>query len=171
MLNLIEPRVMKTASMSSITSELAAVVATVRRPNDLFVSTMIGFLAPQLEVEGVGQIALPLLPTQAKQLVIAAEQAPYGRGEQTLVDTAVRRTWQIGPDQVRIEGRGWARTLSAILARVCDGLGLTEPVQADFYKLLLYDEGSFFASHRDTEKAPGMFATLVVVLPSASTGG
>jgi hypothetical protein len=44
-------------------------------------------------------------------------------------------------------------------------------VQAAFYKLLLYDEGSFFASHRDTEKAPGMFATLVVVLPSTSTGG
>jgi hypothetical protein len=39
------------------------------------------------------------------------------------------------------------------------------------YKLLVYDQGSFFVSHRDTEKAPGMFATLVVVLPSASTGG
>ncbi|MGF9761792.1 2OG-Fe(II) oxygenase [Microvirga sp. 0TCS3.31] len=157
--------------MSSLTSELAAVLTTVRRPGDFFASGTIEFLAPQLEVEGVGQIALPLLPTQAKQLVIAAERAPYGRGEQTLVDTAVRRTWQIGPDQVRIQGRGWARTLSAILARVCDGLGLTEPVQAEFYKLLLYDEGSFFASHRDTEKAPGMFATLVVVLPSISTGG
>ena len=34
-------------------------------------------------------------------------------------------------------------------------------------------KGQFFASHRDTEKAPGMFATLVVVvvLPSTSTGG
>jgi hypothetical protein len=58
MLNLIEPRVMKTASMSSITSELAAVVATVRRPSDLFVSTMIGFLAPQLEVEGLTTCSL-----------------------------------------------------------------------------------------------------------------
>jgi predicted 2-oxoglutarate/Fe(II)-dependent dioxygenase YbiX len=157
--------------MSSISSELAAVLTTVRRPGDFFASGTIEFLAPQLEVEGVGPIALPLLPTQAKQLVAAAERAPFGRGEQTLVDTAVRRTWQIGPDQVRIQGGGWARTLSAILARVCDGLGVAEPVQAEFYKLLLYDEGSFFASHRDTEKAPGMFATLVVVLPSTSTGG
>jgi hypothetical protein len=156
--------------MSSITSGLAAVLATLRRPVEFFASGAIELLAPQLEVEGVGQIALPLLPPQAKQLVAAAERAPFGRGEQTLVDTAVRRTWQIGPDQVRIQGRGWARTLSAILARVCDGLGIAEPVQAEFYKLLIYDEGSFFASHRDTEKAPGMFATLVVVLPSASTG-
>ncbi|WP_114949148.1 2OG-Fe(II) oxygenase [Microvirga calopogonii] len=157
--------------MSSLTSELAGVLATVRRPGDFFASGTIEFLAPQLEVEGVGPIALPLLQLQAKQLIAAAERAPYGRGEHTLVDTTVRRTWQIGPDQVRIQGRGWARTLATILARVCDGLGVTGPVQAEFYKLLLYDEGSFFASHRDTEKTPGMFATLVVVLPSTSTGG
>jgi hypothetical protein len=35
----------------------------------------------------------------------------------------------------------------------------------------VYDAGSFFVSHRDTEKAPGMFATLVIVLPSLYTGG
>ena len=123
--------------MSSLTSELAAVLTTVRRPGDFFASGTIEFLAPQLEVEGVGPIALPLLQLQAKQLIAAAERAPYGRGEQTLVDTTVRRTWQIGPDQVRIQGRGWARTLSAILTRVCDGLGVAESVQAEFYKLLL----------------------------------
>jgi len=123
--------------MSSLTSELAAVLTTVRRPGDFFASGTIELLAPQLEVEGVGPIALPLLQLQAKQLIAAAERAPYGRGEQTLVDTTVRRTWQIGPDQVRIQGRGWARTLSAILTRVCDGLGVAESVQAEFYKLLL----------------------------------
>lgn len=48
---------------------------------------------------------------------------------------------------------------------------MNEPIAAEFYKLLIYDQGSFFVSHRDTEKSPGMFATLVVVLPSASTGG
>jgi 2OG-Fe(II) oxygenase superfamily len=49
--------------------------------------------------------------------------------------------------------------------------GVTEPIVAEFYKLLMYDPGSFFVSHRDTEKTPGMFATLVLVLPSNSTGG
>jgi predicted 2-oxoglutarate/Fe(II)-dependent dioxygenase YbiX len=39
------------------------------------------------------------------------------------------------------------------------------------YKLLIYEEGSFFASHRDTEKIPNMFATLVVNLPSEHEGG
>jgi hypothetical protein len=32
------------------------------------------------------------------------------------------------------------------------GLGVSEPVAADFYKLLVYDAGSFFVGHRDTEK-------------------
>jgi hypothetical protein len=42
---------------------------------------------------------------------------------------------------------------------------------AALYKPLIYDEGSFFVSHRDTEKEPGMFATLVLALPSTSSGG
>lgn len=39
------------------------------------------------------------------------------------------------------------------------------------YKLLLYEPGGHFAPHRDTEKSPGMFGSLVVTLPSAFAGG
>ena len=116
-------------------------------------------------------MALPLLPIQARELIRVADPAPYGRGEQTVVDPAVRRCYQIGPDRVRIRGRHWARTLEMILARVAEGLGVGAPITAEFYKLLLYEEGSFFIGHRDTEKMPGMFATLVVALPSSSAGG
>jgi hypothetical protein len=157
--------------MTSITTRLVELLGTVRRPGDFCTSGTIELLAPALEVEGVGPVALPLLPLQAQQLAAVAEQAPYGRGQDTLVDTAVRLTWQIGADKVRIKGRHWPRTLEAILARVAHGLGISDPVDAQFYKLLLYDAGSFFVSHRDTEKAPGMFATLVIVLPSHCEGG
>jgi hypothetical protein len=51
------------------------------------------------------------------------------------------------------------------------GLGAGAGVEAELYKLLVYDEGSFFVEHRDTEKSPGMFATLIVALPSLHTGG
>jgi 2OG-Fe(II) oxygenase superfamily len=44
-------------------------------------------------------------------------------------------------------------------------------VSAELYKLLLYDDGGFFVSHRDTEKTEGMFGTLVIVLPSLHSGG
>jgi hypothetical protein len=157
--------------MVSIASELASLLSTVRRPGDFFVSGTVEHVAPRLEVDGVGVVALPLLPMQAEQLVAVAERAPYGRGAETVIDTDVRRTWQIGADKVRIGGKHWTSTLDAILARVGEGLGVSEPIAAELYKLLVYDQGSFFVCHRDTEKAPGMFATLVIVLPSVSTGG
>ena len=50
-------------------------------------------------------------------------------------------------------------------------LGVEEDVEAQFYKLLVYETGGFFVDHRDTEKSPGMFATLVIALPSRSSGG
>jgi hypothetical protein len=156
--------------MSSITIDLAEILGTIDRPGDFFASGVMEMLAPRLEVEGVGPIALPLLPVQAEQLIATAERAPYGRGIDTLTDTTVRRTWQIAPERVRIDGRHWRGTLEAILARVTEGLGVTEPVDAEFYKLLIYDQGSFFVRHRDTEKLPGMFATLILVLPSVAEG-
>ena len=157
--------------MPSIADELAAYLCTVRTPGDFFTAGSIDFPLPRLEVSGVGPIALPLLPSQAEKLISVAQRAPYGRGAKTLVDTAVRRTWQIGADRVRIEGKAWARTLQTIVARAAAGLGVTEPVACELYKLLLYDQGGHFVSHRDTEKVPGMFATLVVTLPAMHAGG
>ena len=97
--------------------------------------------------------------------------APYGRGGETLVDTAVRRTWQIGADRVRIAGKHWPAMLASVVERAAAGLGVGAGWCAELYKLLVYDEGSFFVDHRDTEKSPGMFATLIVALPSLHTGG
>ena len=156
---------------SLIASDFASCLGTVRRPGDFWATGTAMLGLPSLEVEGLGPIALPLLPVQAGQLIACAEAAPFGRGEATIVDQTVRRSWQIGPDRVCIGGRHWAETLAEIVARAAEGLGVSDPVDADFYKLLIYDEGSFFVGHRDTEKLPGMFATLLVVLPSRFEGG
>ena len=157
--------------MSSIALDLAALLGGVDRPGDFYTAGTCEIFAPGLDVRGVGPIALPLLPVQAEQLIAIAQHAPYGRGEQTLVDTAVRRTWQIDPERVQIRGRAWGRTLENIVGRAAEGLGVAGPVVAEFYKLLVYDEGAFFVGHRDSEKTAGMFATLVIVLPAFYRGG
>ena len=157
--------------MAALTTELDDILRTVQRPGDFYATGTADMFTPRLEVAGVGPIALPLLPAQAQALLAVAEQAPYGRGEETLVDTTVRRTWQIDAARVQIGGRHWEQTLTDIVARTATGLGVTGAVTADLYKLLVYDTGSFFVSHRDTEKVPGMFATLILVLPSLHTGG
>lgn len=155
----------------TITTDLAAVLSKVERPGDFCTSGVVDIHPPGLEVEGVGPVALPLLPVQAEALVAFADQAPYGRGDQTILDSTVRRTWQIDAGRVRLTSRHWPGILDGIVARVADGLGVSGPVTAELYKLLVYDAGGFFLSHRDTEKAPGMFATLVIVLPSLYQGG
>lgn len=157
--------------MSDLSLALASILQSVQRPGDFHATGRIDIFTPQLEVTGVGPVALPLLPAQAEQLVAVAEHAPYGRGADTLIDRNVRRTWQIGAERVHIGGRHWAQSLATIVARSAAGLGVMEPVAAELYKMLIYDAGSFFVRHRDTEKAPGMFATLVIVLPSLHTGG
>jgi hypothetical protein len=157
--------------MPSITTDLAEVLGTVQRPGDFFITGTADLRAPVLEVEGVGRVALPLLPAQAEQLADAAEPAPYGRGEETILDPTVRHSRQIGPDRVRLGGQGWAATLETILTRVAAGLGVDGPISASLHKLLLYQPGGFFIGHRDTEKLPGMFGTLVIVLPSLFAGG
>ena len=157
--------------MSSIGAALLDCLGSVERPGDFCVGGTRDIMMPAIDVDGVGRIAFPLLPEQVERLLAIAEAAPYGRGEKTLLDPTVRRSWQIGPDRIRIGGRRWKQTLSDLVADAASGLGVNEPVAADFYKLLLYDAGSFFVGHRDTEKAPGMFATLVIVVPSAHSGG
>jgi len=57
---------------------------------------------PGLQVEGVGTVGTPISPADAKRLIAVAAQAPYGRGEETIVDTHVRRVWQLEPSQFKL---------------------------------------------------------------------
>jgi predicted 2-oxoglutarate/Fe(II)-dependent dioxygenase YbiX len=157
--------------MSSIGAALLDSLRSVERPGDFCVGGIREIFMPTIDVKDAGTIAFPLLPVQAERLVAIAEAAPYGRSAETVVDRAVRRTWQIESGKVRIGGRHWGETLTELVGKAALGLGVNEPVAADFYKLLVYDAGSFFVDHRDTEKVPGMFATMVLVLPSTHSGG
>jgi hypothetical protein len=157
--------------MSSIAAALLDCLRSVERPGDFCVGGLREIFMPAIDVEGMGRIAFPLQAAQAERLVAAAEAAPHGRGKETVLDRDVRRTWQIDSGRVRIGGGRWETTLAELVADAARGLGVEEPVAADFYKLIVYDAGSFFLNHRDTEKTPGMFATLVIVLPSAHRGG
>ncbi|MGB8401843.1 2OG-Fe(II) oxygenase [Bradyrhizobium sp.] len=157
--------------MSSIGTALLNSLRSVERPGDFCVGGIREIFMPAIDVDGVGRIAFPILPVQAERLVAIAEAAPHGRGKETVVDREVRRTWQVDSAKVRIGGRHWEKTLAGLVTDIALGLGVSDPVAADFYKLLVYDTGSFFVDHRDTEKIPGMFATMVLVLPSTHSGG
>jgi hypothetical protein len=127
--------------MPLIGAALLASLRSVERPGDFCVSGMREIFMPTIDIEDAGRLASPLLPVQAERLVAIAETAPFGRGAETVVDPAVRRTWQIDSGKVRIGGRHWEKTLPELVSEAALGLGVNEPIAADFYKLLVYDSG------------------------------
>ncbi|MDD8047635.1 MAG: 2OG-Fe(II) oxygenase [Verrucomicrobiota bacterium] len=152
--------------------QFSTLLAQIDRPGHYVTSGAWSGPLPTIQVEGVGTLAFPLLSTQAADIAAAAEEAPYGRGEETVYDPNVRRTRQIAADALQISGKTWQESFQEIMQRVVDGLGCRNlEVEAELYKLLLYETGGHFAPHRDTEKSEGMFATLVISLPSPHTGG
>ena len=53
----------------------------------------------------------PLCEAQAKHLIELASRAPFGRGEQTIIDTSVRCTWQLNPSLFSITNPKWEKKL------------------------------------------------------------
>lgn len=154
-------------------NELIRLMEKVENPGTFSVSGKLDFIPPGLKVEGIGIVSLPLIKPQAKSLIGLCEQAPFGRGEDTIVDTKVRNVWQLSPDQFELTNPEWEASLQeAVTELMGKPLGLSGcKIKCEPYKLLIYEKGSFFKSHRDTEKIPNMFATLVVNLPSEHKGG
>ncbi|CAB4869291.1 unannotated protein [freshwater metagenome] len=126
-----------------------------------------------IDVKGVGKLRLPVTAAQAKELRLIARPARYGYREQTILDRRVRDTWEIPRSRVRIDNRRWNRTLRPMLDILRDDLGLppASSLDAQLHSMLLYETGQFFAPHQDSEKNDEMIGTLVVLLPSRSTGG
>src|SRR5262252_6278953 len=152
--------------------ELIALMDKVKTSGTFSVSGTLPAILPGLHVKGIGHIGLPLTEQQAKALIQRSELAPFGRGEETIVDTEVRKNWQISADDFELGNPRWNEALQAAVDQIGTDLGLSGcNIGFEPYKLLVYEEGSFFVSHRDTEKIPNMFATLVVHLPSQHTGG
>ncbi len=126
-----------------------------------------------IEVKGVGDVRYPVTVAQAKELRNIARPAKYGQGEKTILDRRVRDTWEVPLSRVRIDQRRWNQTLHAALDAIRDDLGLpsASTLKAQLHSMLVYEPGQFFAPHQDAEKNDEMIASLIVMLPSRSTGG
>jgi predicted 2-oxoglutarate/Fe(II)-dependent dioxygenase YbiX len=126
-----------------------------------------------LTVDRAGRVSLPVLAATVRKLRNVAQMAHYGLKDQTLLDPAVRDTWEIPGSRISIEPGGWKPALARALERVRRDLGLAleSRIDAQLHNLLVYAPGQFFKTHQDSEKAEGMIGTLVVALPSRFTGG
>ena len=74
---------------------LEEILAGVCRPGDFFVEGSLETPMPRVEVEGVGLLSFPLAQAQVEQLILQAARAPYGRGEETILDESVRKAARV----------------------------------------------------------------------------
>jgi len=99
-----------------------------------------------------------------------AVPAPHGRSEETVIDSDVRDSRHVAPAHVLFCNLAWKAALSALTETVCNKLGISGAVVAEFRSMLVYSTGGHLAKHKDSEEA-GMFGTLIVTLPSLHEGG
>jgi len=150
---------------------MTTAIGQASQSNTFCVGGTLSLMNPGLEVAGVGPVKLPLKPTMAKSLIAAARVAPFGKGTETLVDTKVRKTFEIDAVQIKLSA-AWEKAIEEVVSRVATDLGLADQqLRAELYKLLLYERGGHFQRHRDSEKLNRMVGSLVVMLPSAFSGG
>ena len=79
-------------------------------PGDFCTAGTLSCPMPTLSVDGIGMLAFPTPEIQIKQLLKVADQAPYYKGSETLVDTSVRNCWEINPRKFSLVGRAWDKT-------------------------------------------------------------
>lgn len=107
---------------------------------------------PGLYLEQGGTIGLPLSGRDAQAIISASHAAPFGKGEETIVDTRVRKTWELSPSDFELRNPAWKKFVNSIVAKVSEGLGVDATgtaVSAELYKMLLYDEGAMFKPHQE----------------------
>ena len=111
------------------------------------------FVDPKVFVPGIGSIRLPLQEQTARSLIQTCHQAPFGKGEQTIIDISVRNTWELDASQFELRNPAWAKYIKQITRSALKELGFDEEdmfgVRAELYKLLLYEKGAMFKPHKE----------------------
>ena len=84
------------------------------------------FVNPGLEVAG-SLIPLPLVVRDAEAIRASSQQAPFGRGEETVVDTTVRNTWELDANQFRCSNPHWKPFVILLVREAAKNLGMQVP--------------------------------------------
>ena len=102
----------------------------------------------------------------------AAAPSPFGHGNQTVVDTTVRKAHQLMPEQFQLSGGFDGALPAAILEKVRSELVPdARAITAKLHKINVYEKGGFFADHKDTPRSETHFGSLVLLLPAYHAGG
>jgi hypothetical protein len=100
---------------------------------------------PFLSLGALGSVGLPLSVREAAALKAHCAEAPFGMGERTVIDKAVRDTWEMDAALVAFQNAAWGTFMENVVKETCEALGVSVAAsrpRAELYKLLLYETGS-----------------------------
>ncbi|KND04556.1 uncharacterized protein SPPG_00280 [Spizellomyces punctatus DAOM BR117] len=105
-----------------------------------------------------------------KELVDSCQPATFGVGKTEVMDESYRKALKMDADKF---ASSFQLSETDILHTIKEVLlpHSKHALQAELYKLNVYQEGGFFKSHKDTPRGNGMFGSLVLVLNQPYTGG
>lgn len=124
----------------------------------------------KLNVEIIKEIALPGADEAAlSQLFSASCVTSFGKDTEQVTDRGYRDTFKIDPDKLTTSFYLYNTT---ILSDIESLMVPNRSIRAELHKLNLYrGPGGHFKSNVDTPHSEDMFESLVVRLPTQSTGG
>ena len=70
---------------------LETLLLRITRGGDFYAAGTIELPMPRVEVDSIGPLSFPIPQDQIDALVRHAQRAPYGKGLDTIIDTAVRK--------------------------------------------------------------------------------
>jgi len=158
--------------MAGFKEQLLGVLGEIKGSGSFVSSDTKPFIFPGMVIRELDEIGFPINAAQVKDMIKVAHKAPFGKGSETILDTTVRSAWEIDATEIGFKNKDWGKFIEEIIEQIKPGLGLEGySVTANLYKLLVYEKGDFFVTHKDSEKEKGMFGTLIIALPSIHTGG
>ena len=111
-------------------------------------------------------LQFPLLSDDCELLTKTSKAAPFGKSSQTIVDLNVRKAWQIDSEYIQFHP-SWDSVLDKISKELKVNYGVE--CKLHFYKMLAYNDGCHFKSHKDTLRDKNHISSLLISLPT-STG-
>ncbi|KAJ3055670.1 hypothetical protein HK097_009788 [Rhizophlyctis rosea] len=92
-----------------------------------------------------------------------AHPAPFGKGSETVLDTNVRKAFEIKGGDLTVDyGEGFDKIQKELQKLAPEGKVLVPKL----YKLQMYEVGGHFKRHRDTVHSTNHYGTLIVGLPT-----
>ncbi|POW14878.1 hypothetical protein PSHT_07299 [Puccinia striiformis] len=105
-------------------------------------------------------------PKQMRQLINQAHQI------QSASQSKKQELWEIQADQIDFLDPAWQKYVPDLSKAIGVRLGVELPIRLHLEKMLIYGPGAGSEPQTDSpDRTPGMFGTLMIVLPSTCTGG